>query len=123
MDALTAMKFAPEAMRAALLPAGGDTQPVGRIQPRELEGIGGTGLSSQVGGPRQFNQVLGELVQDVNAKQSAASEAVNSMLSGEGVSLHQAMISMEEASISFQLMVEVRNKLLESYQELMRMQV
>ena len=35
----------------------------------------------------------------------------------------QTMVAMEEASISFQLMVEVRNKLLESYQELMRMQV
>jgi flagellar hook-basal body complex protein FliE len=33
------------------------------------------------------------------------------------------MISMEEASVSFQLMVEVRNRLLDSYQELMRMQV
>jgi flagellar hook-basal body complex protein FliE len=33
------------------------------------------------------------------------------------------MISMEEASVSFQMMVEVRNKLLDSYQELMRMQV
>jgi flagellar hook-basal body complex protein FliE len=39
------------------------------------------------------------------------------------VSLHQAMIAMEEASVSFQLMVEVRNRLLESYQELMRMQI
>jgi flagellar hook-basal body complex protein FliE len=48
---------------------------------------------------------------------------VNGVLSGQNVSLHQTMIAMEEASISFQLMVEVRNKLLESYQELMRMQV
>jgi flagellar hook-basal body complex protein FliE len=43
--------------------------------------------------------------------------------SGQTTSLHQAVISMEEANISFQLMVEVRNKLLESYQELMRMQI
>jgi flagellar hook-basal body complex protein FliE len=45
------------------------------------------------------------------------------VLAGEGVPLHQAVIAAEEASVSFQLMVEVRNKLLESYQELMRMQV
>ena len=56
-------------------------------------------------------------------KQSAAGDAVNGLLSGKNVSLHQAMISMEEASVSFQMMVEVRNKLLDSYQELMRMQV
>ena len=39
------------------------------------------------------------------------------------MTMHQAMIAMEEASVSFQLMAEVRNKLLESYQELMRMQI
>ncbi len=46
----------------------------------------------------------------------AAGEAVRGMIGGQDVSLHQAMIAMEEASVSFQLMVEVRNKLLESYQ-------
>jgi flagellar hook-basal body complex protein FliE len=70
-----------------------------------------------------FANVLGQLVNDVNAKQTVANEAVNGLLSGQNVSLHQAMISVQEASTSFQLMVEVRNKLLESYQELMRMQV
>ena len=70
-----------------------------------------------------FANVLGQLVSDVNAKQNAASEAVNGLISGQNVSLHQAMISVQEASTSFQLMVEVRNKLLESYQEIMRMQV
>jgi flagellar hook-basal body complex protein FliE len=45
------------------------------------------------------------------------------LLAGKNVSLHQTVIAMEEAQVSFQLMVEVRNKLLESYQELMRMQL
>ena len=70
-----------------------------------------------------FQNLLGNFVQDVNEKQAAAGDAVNGLLSGKNVSLHQAMISMEEASVSFQLMVEVRNKLLDSYQELMRMQI
>src|SRR5262245_11026111 len=70
-----------------------------------------------------FGHVLGRLVQEVNSKQAAASDSVRGLLSGQKVSLHQAMIAMEEASVSFQLMVEVRNKLLESYQELMRMQI
>jgi len=73
--------------------------------------------------PASFSNVLGRLVGEVNDKQIAAGEAVNGLLAGNNVSLHQAMIAMEEASVSFQLMVEVRNKLLESYQELMRMQV
>ena len=70
-----------------------------------------------------FQSLVGDLVSQVASKQAAAGESVNQMLSGQNVSLHQTMIAMEEASISFQLMVEVRNKLLESYQELMRMQV
>lgn len=70
-----------------------------------------------------FSNLLGQMVNDVNNKQLAAGDAVNGLLSGQNVSLHQAMIAMEEASVSFQLMVEVRNKLLESYQEIMRMQV
>lgn len=70
-----------------------------------------------------FQSLVGDLVSQVASKQAAAGESVNQMLTGQNVSLHQTMIAMEEASISFQLMVEVRNKLLESYQELMRMQV
>jgi len=70
-----------------------------------------------------FGSVLGKLISDVNQKQSAASAAVDGLQSGQGVPLHQAVIAMEEANVSFQLMVEVRNKLLDSYQELMRMQI
>jgi flagellar hook-basal body complex protein FliE len=70
-----------------------------------------------------FGSMLGNLVGEVNAKQANAGAAMEGLLKGQNVSLHQAMIAMEEASVSFQLMTEVRNKLLESYQELMRMQV
>jgi flagellar hook-basal body complex protein FliE len=70
-----------------------------------------------------FESTLGRLVGEVSGKQAAANDAVTGMMSGQGVPLHKAVIAMEEASVSFQLMVEVRNKLLDSYQELMRMQV
>ena len=74
-------------------------------------------------GSASFSNLLGGFVQEVSDKQAAAGNAVSGLLSGQNVSLHQTMISMEEASVSFQLMVEVRNRLLDSYQELMRMQV
>src|SRR5678816_140526 len=61
-----------------------------------------------------FGQLVTDLVGGVANKQAAAAESVNALMSGGNVSLHQTMIAMEEASISFQLMVEVRNKLLES---------
>ncbi len=70
-----------------------------------------------------FGNVIDQLVQDVNARQAAAGEAMRGLQSGGQTSLHQAIIAMEEASVSFHLMVELRNKLLEAYQELMRMQI
>ena len=70
-----------------------------------------------------FASMFGRMVSDVNAKQNAATEAVSALQSGQKIPLHQTVIAMEEASVSFQLMVEVRNRLLESYQEIMRMSV
>jgi len=70
-----------------------------------------------------FSSLLGRLVSEVNAQQQVSAQSVTALQSGQNVPLHQAVISMEEASVSFQLMVEVRNRLLESYQEIMRMQM
>jgi flagellar hook-basal body complex protein FliE len=70
-----------------------------------------------------FSTMLGRMVSDINAQQISATQTVNALQSGEKVPLHQAVIAMEEANVSFQLMVEVRNRLLESYQEIMRMQI
>ena len=70
-----------------------------------------------------FGDVLNQFVSEVNDKQIASGQAVNDLLSGKDIPLHQAMIAMQEAGVAFQLMVEVRNKLLEGYKELMRMQV
>lgn len=69
-----------------------------------------------------FGQVIDGLVSSVDAKQAAANQITQNVLAGNSGQLHQSVIAMQEASISFSLMVEVRNKLVESYQELMRMQ-
>ena len=70
-----------------------------------------------------FSNVLGRMVEEVNNRQVVANQAVGALQGGQTVPLHEAVIAMEEANVSFQLMIEVRNKLLESYQELMRMQI
>jgi flagellar hook-basal body complex protein FliE len=70
-----------------------------------------------------FGQMLDGLVATVSAKQEAAQTLTRQVLLGESDQLHQSVIAMQEASVAFSMMVEVRNKLVESYQELMRMQV
>lgn len=70
-----------------------------------------------------FGNYLSEMVREVNGKQQVSTQMVAGLLAGQDIPLHRAVIAMEEASVAFQMMVEVRNKLLEGYQELMRMQV
>jgi flagellar hook-basal body complex protein FliE len=132
MDALSAMKL------VMTPPAGGlsahaaqDLASVTKSIPAaELQQLGSinsdnplqtSAISPSSGG--NFANMLGDMVNDVAQKQAAASSSVTGLLSGQSVSLHSAMISMEEANVSFQMMVEVRNRLLDSYQELMRMQI
>ena len=64
-----------------------------------------------------------ELVSKVNDLQAHSDKAIKGLASGENKNLHEVMISMEKASISFQFMSSVRNKALDAYQEVMRMQV
>jgi flagellar hook-basal body complex protein FliE len=70
-----------------------------------------------------FGKVLDGLVSSVTEKQASAQAMTRKVLLGETDQLHQSVIARQEASVSFALMVEVRNKLVESYQELIRMQV
>ena len=71
----------------------------------------------------KFASFLEQAVAEVDGKMKAADAEKTQIFTGETNNLHQAMISMQEASVAFSLMVEVRNKLVESYQEIMRMQV
>lgn len=80
-----------------------------------------TGLPETAPG-QGFGQLLEGLVATVDAKQSAANAVSRKVLLGESEHMHQSVIAMQEASVAFSLMVQVRNKLVESYQELMRMQ-
>jgi len=91
----------------APLPAGG------------LTSLGGTAATPTEG----FGQVLDNLVAVVDGKQASAQAVTRQVLLGDSGQLHQSVIAMQEASVAFSMMVEVRNKLVDSYQELMRMQV
>ncbi|MSR66486.1 MAG: flagellar hook-basal body complex protein FliE [Pedosphaera sp.] len=95
-----------------------------RLRTAQAEaGSQAAGAEAAKGVSGSFGTVLNQFVGDVNDKQLGASAALNGLLAGQDVPLHRVVIAMEEASVAFQMMVEVRNKLLEGYQELMRMQV
>jgi flagellar hook-basal body complex protein FliE len=62
-------------------------------------------------------------VQSVNDLQTKAADTETSFLKGDITDVHQVMISVEEASVAFELLMEIRNKLLDSYQQIIRMSV
>ncbi|MBX2989632.1 MAG: flagellar hook-basal body complex protein FliE [Bacteroidetes bacterium] len=70
-----------------------------------------------------FSDTLNQAVRDVNSLQGEAGKAVQRMVSGEETDIHNVMIAVEKAKTSFELLMEVRNKTIEAYREIMRMQV
>ena len=76
--------------------------------------------SSAVTGAGKF---FSELVSKVNDMQVKSDKSIQGLASGENKNLHEVMIEVEKASISFQFMTQVRNKAIDAYQEIMRMQV
>ena len=73
-------------------------------------------------GETSFSDLLDEAVFNVDQVQAAANEKVGSMLGGNTADVHDAMIAVQKADLSFQLMMQVRNKVVQAYQEIERMQ-
>ena len=70
-----------------------------------------------------LGETFGRALEDVNALQARAQEVATAVASGARVDMARALVTIEQANISFQFALQVRNKLLEAYQEIMRMQV
>ena len=83
-------------------------------------GVGGNASPASAGGT-DFVQTLEETMQKVEALQTEAEKQVEGMVSGQGVDIHSAMIAVEKADLSFQLMMQVRNKIVEAYQQISQM--
>ena len=69
-----------------------------------------------------FGQFLEEAVNEVNSLEAGSNEELQKFLNDE-TDLHSVMIALEKADLSFQVMMQVRNKIVQAYQEIMRSQV
>jgi len=80
--------------------------------------------ASQTTGAREwgFLETLHGAVDQVNQLQGAADAQVGALLEGNGMDVHSALIAVEKADLSFQLMMQVRNKIVAAYQDISRMQ-
>jgi len=84
-------------------------------------------LPVELGSPRaadggKFAETLQHTMDQVQEAQNEAQGQVAELLNGNGGDLHRAMIAVEKADLSFQLMMQVRNKIVAAYQEVSRLQ-
>lgn len=70
-----------------------------------------------------FGRIFKDLLSETNELQSEAGKIAEKFALGEISDIHEVMIAAEKAGVAFELVLEIRNKLIEAYQEMMRMQV
>jgi flagellar hook-basal body complex protein FliE len=77
------------------------------------------GASAQ---PAPFSELFADVVGQVNQLEDQAHAAVQGLMTGSGVDVHQAMIATQKASMAFELALAVRNKAVQAYQQVIGMQ-
>ncbi len=84
---------------------------------------GGAALpsSTPASGTTSFSDLLKDLTQDVNRYQHQAQDMVEGLATGEVENVHDVVNALDKAELSFRMMVEVRNRLVEAYREISRM--
>jgi flagellar hook-basal body complex protein FliE len=90
-----------------------------RILPAEIDGAASTFPPEASGA---FSETLRGAMDEMGTLQSQAETKVAGVLEGNGADVHSALIAVEKADLSFQLMMQVRNKIVSAYQEIARMQ-
>lgn len=101
----------------------GSIKSLGSVNPAAAYGVtpAAPGSPGRVTGG--FAEQLQKAVSEVNSLQTQRADMVEGMVSGQATEVHDVMIAAQESQLAFELLLEVRNKLLESYQEIMRMSV
>jgi len=103
-------------MAAPILPVPSALPPIASSSPA----VSGTG-GSAAGNP--FSSIFNDAVQQVEFFQKNADASINRFLSGEGEEIHKVALATQQADLSFQLFLQIRNKVVSAYQQVMQMQV
>jgi flagellar hook-basal body complex protein FliE len=96
-----------------------DVPKIGKIA--GLEELVGPGEARSTTGGAAFREALADAIRTVDSLQKDSEAAQAAFARGEDVELHDVLIKVEEAEVAFRAMMEVRNKLVEAYREILRM--
>jgi flagellar hook-basal body complex protein FliE len=86
---------------------------------------GGAAPGQAIGGAPSsgFMDSLQQAISKANDIQLGADQATQALMTGQTQNIHQTMVALQEADVSFQLMMQIRNKLVSAYEEIQRMQI
>ncbi len=70
-----------------------------------------------------FGAALSQAIEHVNQLQAASGEEIQRLLTGESEDLHKTILTVQKSELAFEMLLEVRNKIVQAYQEIMRIQV
>lgn len=84
---------------------------------------GAGSANKAVEGEESFVDTLAQSIEKVNSLQKEADQAIEKLSTGESNNIHGAMIAVSKADTAFRMTMQVRNKIVEAYQEVMRMQI
>ena len=82
----------------------------------------GSGAAGAEGGVA-FGDLLKQALKEVNQVSAQSEVEARNLMTGEGADMHSAMLAVQKADLSFQMMMAVRSKLIDAYREVMRMQM
>jgi flagellar hook-basal body complex protein FliE len=83
----------------------------------------GNQSSTQMAGGSSFSEILSGAINEVEGARADANQSVANFLSGNGDDLHSTILSSQRADLEFQMFMQVRNKVVSAYQEIMKMQM
>lgn len=99
------------------------TPPISSIRLPELAAVAPSVSAAQPAAGDAFKTALQDAFQSVDRLQKTAHASTESLLRGENEDLHKVALDQQRAALSFDLFLQVRNKAVSAYQEIMRMQV
>jgi len=94
---------------------------IGQLVPGVTDRLDDSRRITENGDGESFADLFRNIIESVNGLQMDAGRAQELMAAGEAADLHQVMIAVEEAGLSMDLLLEIRNRLVEAYQTFMRM--
>lgn len=95
---------------------------LGPLGPRPAGGVADVG-GKEAASDASFSKVLMDSISEVNRLQAEAADATNRLASGQSTNVAEVMVAVQKADVAFSMLMEIKNKLMDAYQEIQQMRI